>query len=149
MKYLKTYEDYYIGKDGYLLSPYLIHTTKSNHFFINDVFKYLGVNQFPNDEESVGLNPYYIDTIDFLKEIFLNKKIIFTSLDLPNKNPKIEGVVEDVDLFGYKELYVKVKIDGKWYIINSNMVHIYNYDAESKELHQELHIRKAAKDFNL
>lgn len=149
MKYLKTYEDYYIGKDGYIISPDLINTTKPNHFFINDVFKYLGVNQFPNDEESVGLNPYYIDTIDFLKEIFLNKKIIFTSLDSPNKNPKIEGVVEDVDLFGYKELYVKVKIDGKWYIINSNMIHIYNYDAESKELHQELHIRKAAKDFNL
>lgn len=157
MKHLKIFEDYYIGKDGYIIYPDLIATPKTKHFFVNDIFKYLGVSEFPYDEKSIGYNPYGIDTIDFLKEIFLNKKIKFTSLEFMYGNhdtkitkiPKIEGVVEDVDLFGYKELYVKVKINNKWYIINSNIVTIYNYDAENKELHKDLIIAKDAKRFNL
>ena len=167
MKHLKLFEKF---RDTYMYG--------NSQFHIIDVYEYLGIDEFVMDE-SVPESIYDIDVIEFFKEIFMNKNIIFKSLNRIVNNPTMKGKVQDVGHFSYKnEFYIKVKLvntevmvndyyfkkyDGKvgnsvisidkendWFLIkNNSIVTINKNDAEDKPLHKEVKLKKKAEKYNL
>jgi hypothetical protein len=97
-------------------------------------------------------NPYNIDFIEFLKEIFIGKTITFKSVNNPH-NPVLTGKVIGVDYYLYHndEFYISVEFDNhnKHLIQNNNMIVIRVYDADKKPLHQEVKIKKEANKYNI
>jgi len=156
MKYIKKFEQYLDSN----YSNYIIEKN-NNHvlFFMEDIMDYLKVftQQAVNFGEKLT-NAYNINLIDFLKEIFLHKRIEFISVDKIAENPLIKGKVEDIDEFGYQdEFYITFKLYGKknWYLVdtegrnNDNVVKVYKYDAEDKPLHKEVRLKKEVEKYNL
>jgi len=145
-------------KNGYMLGKDL--------FFINDVMKYLKVDTFVMDQ-SMPESPYVDNIMNFFKEIFMNKKIIFKSVDKPFSHTTIKGTVKKIGRFSYKdEFYIKVKLKDtqtktdrifldyenkdEWFLIQNNcIISIYDYDADTKPLHKEVEFKKEAEKYNL
>lgn len=141
-------------------------------FFINGVVEYLKADSDIMDE-SMPESPYVDNIIDFFKEILMNKTIIFESEDKNKNYPTIKGTVEDVGSFSYKgEFYVKVKLNEpkilihseikkdnyvdypdnlkEWFLIRNNyVVHIYDYDADTKPLHELVKLKKKTEKYNI
>jgi hypothetical protein len=109
---------------------------------------------------------YDIDIVEYFKEIFIGKYIDFRSINRIKGDPRLEGVVLDVDQFSYQdEFYIKVKLSDDWHIIKSdsglrigiggsgvpgdNNIFIKDYDADSKPLHKEVKLKKNAEIYNL
>lgn len=105
-----------------------------------------------NDDNDVDfINTYSsIDFMEYLKEIFIGKKIRFRSQDATKDNPKVRGVVEDVDVYSYQmdELFVQVKIKGEWYMIHNDSI-IQIFDWQPGPLAKQLEIEKEAEKYNL
>jgi hypothetical protein len=138
MKYIKLFEYY---RESYIRNK--------DMFFSSDIFDYLGVyDKMMYDENNVPESAYNVDVIDFLKEIFLNKKIIF---DPVNNLNNISGTVTDVTYFVYKDLYIKVKMkdENEYLIDNNRLAFIFDYDADTKPLHKEVEMKKKAEKYNL
>jgi hypothetical protein len=106
---------------------------------------------YNTDNEVEFVNTYSsVDFIDYLKELFIGRKIRFRSQDATQDNPKVKGVVEDVDVYSYQmdELFIQVKIKGEWVMIhNWAIIQIYNY--EPGPLAKQLEIEKEAGKYNL
>lgn len=151
MRYIKHFDAYMYGED--LLS-------------INNIMNYLGVYDI-DDEESKIESVYDVDVIGFLKEIFMNKIIIFTSQNALEGDPTIKGKVKEVKIFPYKdEFFVEVKLLNpeikridhfekignkyKSYLMkNNHIIAMYEYDADTKPLHKEVKMKKLAEKYNL
>ncbi len=136
---IKNNENYMIGHDI---------------FFMSDLYNYLSldfVRHYNNEVYITPENYYNINIIQFVKEIILDKYIIFDSVNKPQNNPTIKGVVEDVDHFTYNEsFFIKVKIKNKWYLVSNNTaIIISNYDGYLKPLHKEVELKKEAEKYNL
>ena len=143
MKYLKTFE--YYEPDKYINNEDIITIN------IYDILHYLDVEIDENlDEDHPPKSKYDVDIVEFLKEILLNENISFKSVNTPEQNPMKSGIVKDVKLFAYKdELYVEVKINNDWIIIDNSSSFIVYYNAENKTLHQEVKMKKKAEKYNL
>jgi len=144
MKHIKLFERF---RESYMRGKDML--------FITDVLDYLGVDDnVMYDESYVPESAYGVNVIDFLKEIFLGKQIIFDSISPPTKK---SGVVEDVGYYVYKDvLYIEVKVINTqenyndWFFIKNNyLVFIYGYDADTKPLHKEVEMKKKAEKYNL
>lgn len=149
MKYIK-YLEYYLEKDSYLI--------KSRYKNISgvrpiDILKYLKLDTdlyYNGDETKYKDNPYHVDADDFIREIFVGKKVTCAYINNNIGNGWVEGIVQDVGIYAYRELYIKLKIDDKWHIVNnSNIISLEDYDADNKPLHQEIKIAKQASIFNI
>lgn len=166
MKYIKYFENI-INSKNYLYNKDMLT--------ISDVMKYLGVDTMLMDEESKLESRYNVDVIEFFKEIFMNKTIIFQDINRFNKDRTIKGKVNDVGVFSYKEAYIKVEIldpkekeknskniwfpipqkygdnnDDNWFLIHNNsFISIYDYDADTKPLHKEVKLKKEGEKYNL
>ncbi len=156
MKYLKLFERFDIIKD-YMLGDNLL--------MIGNVLNYLNIIDQQLDQETELESAYDVNVIDFFKEIFLGKKIVFKSVNKPFNDPQIEGIVNDIGTFYYKsDIYIKVKLSnsiwlsGKpetesnkdWFLVkNNSLIAIYDYDADSKPLHKEVKIKKEGEKYNL
>lgn len=154
MKYLKKYENYLMNKSSYDIE----YGYGRDLFFLTNVLDYLGtyfdIKYFP-------ANHYNIDAIKFIKEILLDKRILFTSVDATKNNPTINGIVRKViEFYLYKmDYYLKVdvevnkgddKIVVDTYLINpEKIISIYDYDADKKPLHKEMKMKKEAEKYNL
>lgn len=156
MKYLKIFENfsYYMYGNDILM--------------INNIYDYLGMDTWIMDE-SIPDSIYNIDVMKFFEEIFMNKNIIFQSINKILSYPTIKGTVVDIDHFSYKMgFYIKVKLknsqiminnqfvdyketdDDDWFLIkNNNIVTISDYDAKDKPLHKEVKLKKKAEKYNL
>lgn len=158
IKLFEAYKDYIYNKDM---------------FTISDIMKYLKVDNMLMYEESKLETIYDVDVIEFLKEIFINKTIIFRDINRFEKNRSIKGTVNDIGIFSYKETYIKVKIlnpkelvknnveikfkeiqheknEDNWFLIDNNsMISIYDYDADSKPLHKKVKLKKESEKYNL
>jgi hypothetical protein len=158
----KVFENVGIWPNGYMLGE--------DQFFINDVMEYLGVDVdiMTIDENTELESPYFVNVIDFIKEIILDKTIIFQCKDAIMKDPTLNGEVINVDTFFYKdEFWFKVKLkkpkykyDNKWYncrhpndkeylMKNNSIITISDYDANSKPLHKLVELKKRAKKYNI
>jgi hypothetical protein len=152
MKYIKTFETLYSDyKNLYLIND--INNNKYESIITRDLLEIIGVDvdyydKNPNED---WICEYNINVIEFLKEIFLNKNITFFSKNKNDENRYIKETVEDVNLFAYKEeLYIFVKINSSWKIIDNNKITIiYDYDALDKPEHKLLKILKKAKKYNI
>ena len=168
--YIKTYEAI-TSKTSYGFDKYLTHMydllgtgIDQVTISIEDVLDYLKAEYFINsdyrklsDEEYGDIeisSRYDINVIDFLKEIFLDKEIEFTSLNRLTSNPYVKGKVENLSSYGYKDqLFMQIKIydkKGGWYLVKlSERILVSNYDAEDKPLHKEVELKKEAEKYNL
>jgi hypothetical protein len=97
--------------------------------------------------------PYNIDVIEFLKEIFVDKKITFRSVNKPDSNPILTGKVIDIYYYLYHddEFYISVRFDNyEEHLIQGNkIIVIEDYDAENKPLHLEVKMKKQAEKYNI
>ena len=93
-----------------LFEAYKEYIYNKDMFTISDIMKYLKVDNMLMNEESKLETIYDVDVIEFLKEIFINKTIIFRDINRFEKNRSIKGTVNDIGIFSYKETYIKVKI---------------------------------------
>jgi hypothetical protein len=149
MKLFENYwDDVYISdRETYVYDTMAKYTTS-----IRRILRYLKVD-YEWNEEPTGLHSEYdVDVIDFFKEIFIGKKIIFESLDRTySDDPIISGKVEDVGVYEYQdEFFIRVKIDDEWHLIKpAKTIVIKKYDAENKPLHQEVIVKKQAKKYNI
>jgi hypothetical protein len=166
MKYLKTYEIY--EQDDKMVKKFIPDLGNDQIMTINNIINYLDVDvQYPEDSVVIPVSRYNIDVIEYFKEIFLNKIVSFKSVDAlarPEKNPKIKGLVIDVNQLAYQdEFYIRVKIKDKfknlgypkefedgWFLINNEYdVWVYNYDADTKPLHEEVELKRVALKYNI
>lgn len=118
---------------------------------IDKIEKYLKIDYDWYTQPEV-LSEYGVDVIDFIKEIFLGKFIVFTNLNATTGNQIIRGIAEDVSIYRYQtDYFIEVKINKKeWYLIDSSRTIIINeYDAEDKPLHKEVKLKKEAEKYNL
>lgn len=138
MQYIKLFENYMYGDD---------------QLYINDIMVYLGVDTTPQDEKYVPTSVYGIDVIGYFKEVFLDKYIIFNSVNSLKNDPVTFGVVEDVDYYSYKDtVYITVKLygDSDSYLIQNNYAtFVKKYDADTKPLHKEAEMKKMSYKYNI
>jgi hypothetical protein len=153
MKYIKTFELLY---NGYKDDRYLIGNVSGNNFenlITKDLLDIIGVEIDYNDKNSNEdwFCEYNINVINFLKEIFLNKKITFYSKTKMGDKWCSDKIVNDIKLFVYKDdIYINIKIDDKWEIIaNDRITRIYDYDASDKPEHKKLKIIRKGKKYNI
>lgn len=150
MKYIKHFEDDFYENNRDMIS-------------IKNIFDYLDIPMFSPfldaDQNNKIETKYNVNVIDYLKEIFLTKKVTFKSVNKPENNPIKKGVVEDIKFFFYQdEIYIQFKIESrleisKWYIVSDEMP-VYlgastKYDADDKSLHKKVKIAKEAEKYNL
>lgn len=145
MKYIKHFEDDFYENNRDMIS-------------IKNIFNYLDIPMFSPfldaDQNNKIETKYNVNVIDYLKEIFLNKKVTFKSINKLENNPIKKGVVEDIKFFFYQdEIYIKFKIKGEWIIVSDEMP-VYlgastKYDADDKPLHKKVKIAKEAEKYNL
>jgi hypothetical protein len=111
---------------------------------IDDILKYFNIIEL-ND------TTYYKNLIIFMKEIFINKEISFTSIDVPKNNPIITGKCINIKTFNYKYNYFfKFKIGTIWYLVDANKdIIVKNYDANNKKYHKEVELKKEMIKYNL
>jgi len=147
MKYLKIYENY--------VESTIVYGYGRDLFFISKVLDYLGVD-LDNHLITPLSNPYDVNAIDFIKEILMNKKCVFTSRDAIRYNPSIYGIILDViEFYFYKMNYflkVKAVVDGEideFFIDPFIIIKIYDYDADKKPLHKEVKLKKEVEKYNL
>jgi hypothetical protein len=153
MIHIKTFESY-LSKDSYLIKNR--KNDKYAAFRPIDILSFIGLNiekYYNGDENDILYNPYHIDPIEFLREIFIGKEILFLSIKNDYSHPEnswIRGIVQDVNIYAYKDLYIQIKVDDKWNLIdNNNISNISDYDANTKPTHKELEIKKDGELFNL
>jgi len=158
----KIFEGIEIWPNGYMLGE--------DQFFINDVIEYLGVDVdiMTMDESTELKSPYNVNVVDFIKEIILNKTIIFQCKDAILKDSTLKSKVIDVGIFLYKgEFWIKVKLkkpkfkyEDNWYncrhendkeylMKNNSIITIYDYDADNKPLHKLVKLKKSAEKYNI
>jgi len=137
MKYLKEYLNYHTYTN-------VKHT--DHGFLTNDLIKDIGLNIDKPKGESI----YDIDTIKYLKEIYLNKKVNFND---EIRNEWKTEIVKDVNLDYWLErdtIYILIKVNDHWNRINDKHFNVvYDYDAENKPEHKKLKIIKDSKKYNL
>lgn len=140
MKHIKLYEKF---------------NTNKNEIYISDVFDYLDVPMFKPfldvDQNNKLESKYDVDIIEFLKEIFLDKRVQFKSINKLKNNPIVTGRVENVKLFYYQdEVYVQFKIYDDWILVSNDVfVYLPKYDADDKPLHKKVKIAKDAEKYNI
>lgn len=140
MKYLKHFE---------------MHTDVSakHQFILEDIFNELIL--WDGSGISVeDMMPRFpgIDWIDYIKEILMNRKVTFKSVNKAENNPLVTGIVTDVDFFEYKptEIYVKVKlkdVEDEVLVNSSFPLFVFNY--EPGPLQQKLEMLKNAGKFGI
>lgn len=106
------------------------------------------------DDYPIVKNLYDIDVIEYFKEILLDKNVTFKSVNKPERNPYLTGVVVDVDAFVYQdEVFITVKLNNKknnWNIVNMiNNITIQDYDADDKPIHKKVKMKKETDKYNL
>jgi len=148
MKYIKTFETVFTN---YKNNEYLTGNRgefESESLITQDLLEIIGVEIDPNND---WICKYNIDVIEFLKEIFLGKKITFYSKNYNNAKWYTKVIVDDIKLFVYKDnIYISVKINNDWKLIDPNYsTNIYDYDASDKPEHKLLKILKKAKKYNI
>lgn len=151
MKHIKLFEGY-LAKNSYLIKNR--KNTKYSSFRPRDILSFIGLNierYYNGDENDILYNPYHINPIEFLREIFIGKDISFLSVKNDSEDGWIGGIVQDVNIYAYKDLYIQIKVDDKWSLMgNNNIANIMsNYDANTKPTHKELEIKKEGELFNL
>lgn len=145
MKYIESFESY-LEPNSYLIKN---RNFKYDSIRPKDLLKFIGLDteKYYNGDEVLD-NPYNINIIDYLKEIFLNKRISFKCLE--SNGRWLDGIAKDVKLYLYKEIYINLKIDDRWFTMHNNYIcTIIDYDADSKPIHKELEIKKDGDLFNL
>jgi len=154
MKYIKSFES--IG--DFISEVRNTYMYGKDMLFINDIMNYLKVDTQSTDEQYKPESPYDVDVIDFFKEIFVDKYILFTPLDrYKNYKTPFNVKVEDVKCVAYKDdVYIKIKtydVDLNkwlWYILkNDEGIFLKNYDADTKPLHKEVAMKKDAEKYNV
>jgi hypothetical protein len=148
MRYIKTYED--LSKKTYLINDQLDYLNQTR-FAIDGVLNYLGVEI----KDGKPVSKYNVDVVDFFKEIFLDKNIVFLSVNAPEGHPYVSGKVKDVSYYVYHldEFFITVKFyndeDEQIMINNRGTVMLDGYDADKKPLHKEVEMKKEAENYNL
>lgn len=154
MKYIKLFEN--INQD----TPYRLWMNDNNYYmiyhdnkyktYISRIFFYLDVH-YKQFEEPGLYSKYDIDVIDFMKEIFLDKYIIFKSVNKPKDDPIVKGIVENIDFYQYKdEVPIEFQINGDLHLVKYAFpIIVKDYDAEQKPLHKEVELKKQAEKYNL
>lgn len=152
MKFLKTYEKYLLDRTSYDIE----YGYGLDMFFISDVLKYLKIQYDYFSPLEILKTAYNVNTIDFIKEILMNKRVIFTSKNAIKNDPSVNGIIVDViDFYFYKmDSYLKVKVNyndnvDEYLMCIDNIVSIYDYDADEKPLHKEVKLKKQAEKFNI
>jgi len=153
MKYLKTFEEIDINPD------YIIEDTgKYVTIIIDDILTYLDINiidkvSWFDSSPGEEWNHNNINLINFLKEIFVGKRVKFKSVDKEKGNPYITKKINDVTgTFRYSDYdwYIKVISGKNEYLIDITTINkVYNYDTKNKPLHKEMKIKKDAEKYNI
>ena len=95
-----------------------------------------------------------------MREIFVDKNVVFLSINKPEGDPTLDGKIKDVDFYFYKdEFFIKLKFETKvkvylrkndWHLVNNGVaIIVYDYDADTKPLHKEVELRKEAERYNI
>lgn len=152
MKHIKLFEEI-IRKRTYMLG--------NDMLFINDVMSYLDVDIMPLDEGYKPESPYGVDVMDFFREIFVDKVVLFIPVNntkkdrspVPHRLLSLKNKVKSVKYFAYKdEVYIQVKFyyDEFWYLMpNGSGIFVEDYDADTKPLHKEVEMKKVAEKYNI
>jgi len=140
MNNIKKYNQFFESKIPY--KTYLSRVLLNN----------IGVSDVYLNDNKLNISKYNIDVNEILSEIFIGNKIQFKT-----KYKDIwlnDVIVEDVKLVGINEtVYISVKINGEWEIINStNLFTIYNYNENQPELlklKKNSNMHKKASKYNI
>ena len=158
MKYIKKFETIE-DEDTYIFGQTSNYKSEYNdvHVTIGSIMTYLKADIDIISQQQLGSeglkieSKYNVDVVNFLKEIFLKKKVGFQSLNKIENDPHIRGIVKDVDFFAYKDdVYVKVKIKKDWALFKQhNLITVDSYDAYKKPLHKLVKLKKEAEKYNI